>query len=64
MIKVGPFDQESEFNECELVCYCFQFTRKQIEKNYVDSGRSVILQKIANKKAGECDCARRNPKDR
>lgn len=54
-----------EFKENDLVCYCFHFTRKQIEKDYMDNGRSVILEKITNeKKSGGCDCAKKNPKGR
>ncbi|MFH7321005.1 hypothetical protein ACHHRT_10410 [Desulfurivibrio sp. D14AmB] len=54
-----------ELKESDLVCYCAQFTRKQIEEDYVDNGRSTILEKIADeKKGGGCDCARKNPKGR
>jgi hypothetical protein len=53
------------FKENELVCYCFQFTRKQIERDYIDNGRSTILKKIAQeKKTGGCDCGLKNPKGR
>ena len=54
-----------EFKENDLICYCFQLTRKQIEQDYVANGHSVILEKITSeKKAGGCDCARKNPKGR
>lgn len=64
MITIDPFQQERNvFEENDLVCHCFQYTRKQIEKDYMDNGRSKILEKITNeKKTGGCDCARRNPK--
>ncbi len=66
MIKIGPTDEKiGKFKENDLVCYCFQYTRKQIEKDYIDNGRSVILEKITSaKKAGGCDCAQKNPKGR
>ena len=66
MIKISPFDQDrSEFKDNDLVCYCFQYTKKQIEKDYIDNGRSMILEKIAlEKKIGGCDCALKNPKGR
>jgi hypothetical protein len=36
MIEIGPPDQEiGEFKEKDVGCYCFQFTRKQIEKDYM-----------------------------
>jgi hypothetical protein len=66
MISLSRITQErNEFNENDLVCYCFQYTRKQIEKDYTDSGRSTILEKITReKKTGGCDCARKNSKGR
>jgi hypothetical protein len=66
MISLSRITQEkNEFKENDLVCYCFQYTRKQIEKDYTDNGRSMILEKITlQKKTGGCDCARKNPKGR
>jgi len=53
------------FKEDDLVCHCFQYTRKQIEEDWLQNGRSTILEKIAReKKAGGCDCANKNPKGR
>jgi hypothetical protein len=55
----------NEFKDDGLVCYCFQYTKNQIEKDYMDNGRSVILEKITlEKKSGGCDCAQKNPKGR
>ena len=55
----------NEFKDDDLVCCCFQYTKKQIEKDYMDNGRSVILEKITlEKKSGGCDCAQKNPKGR
>ncbi len=66
MIKLSPLDPErNEFDDNDLVCYCFQYTKKQIEKDYTDNGRSMILERIAlEKKTGGCDCAQKNPKGR
>lgn len=56
---------KDEFKEDDLVCHCFQYTRKQIEEDYLGVGRSTILERIAReKKTGGCDCARKNPKGR
>ena len=56
---------KTKFKEEDLVCYCFQYTRKQIEDDFLENGRSMILKKIAReKKAGGCDCAWKNPKIR
>ncbi len=66
MIKISTRDQDrGEFKDNDLVCYCFQYTRKQIEKDYIDNGRSMILEKITlEKKTGGCDCTLKNPKGR
>lgn len=65
-MKIEPFGHKIvEFKENDLVCYCFQFTRRQIEKDYIDNGSSTILEKIAReKKAGGCDCYQKNPRGR
>jgi len=66
MIQLSPSAQEkNEFKDNDLVCYCFQYTRKEIEKDYTDNGRSIILERITlEKKAGGCDCAQNDPKGR
>jgi hypothetical protein len=56
---------DHEFQDDELVCYCFNYTKSRIVNDYVENGRSVILEKIASaKKAGGCDCTIKNPKKR
>ena len=68
MINLNSIDQEkveTEFKDDDLVCYCFQYTKKQIEEDFIKNGESTILKKIAlAKKNGECDCAIKNPKGR
>jgi hypothetical protein len=49
----------------DLICYCFGYSRQDIEDDFAKNGRSLIMEKImAEKKAGACDCAKRNPKGR
>ena len=49
----------------DFVCYCFGYTKYDIEQDFITNGRSLILEKIAaEKKAGACDCANKNPKGR
>ncbi len=56
---------DHEFQDDVLICHCFNYTKKQIENDYVENGRSTILEKIASeKKAGGCTCAIKNPKNR
>ena len=66
MIEIGPYSQErNEFKDNDLVCYCFKYTKRDIEKDYLDNGRSLIYEKITfEKKAGGCNCAKKNPKGR
>lgn len=49
----------------ELVCYCFNHTASDIERDVRLNGNSTILEKIlSEKKAGACLCAVKNPKGR
>jgi hypothetical protein len=49
----------------ETVCYCFNYTDRDIEKDVEANGFSMIIKKItAEKKAGACQCPTKNPKDR
>jgi copper chaperone CopZ len=49
----------------DLICYCFEYTRDDIEQDFIKNGRSLIMEKIAaEKKTGRCDCAIKNPKGR
>ena len=66
MISIGRFDQkQSEFKDDDLVCYCFEFKKKDIEKDFLENGYSAILDKISNeKKINGCDCVNKNPKKR
>jgi len=48
-----------------LICHCFGYTAGDIEQDVIKNGRSLILEKIiAEKRAGGCDCAAKNPKGR
>ena len=56
---------KNEFQSYGLVCYCFKFTRDDIEQDYMKNGQSMIIANIsAQKKSGGCDCANKNPKGR
>ena len=47
----------------DFICYCFEYTRQDIQTDYQKNGRSLILEKIqAEKKFGTCQCATKNPK--
>jgi len=48
---------------CELICYCFNYSKDDIEKDYLENGRSLIMERIsAEKKFGNCQCTTKNPK--
>jgi len=54
--------QNKEFKDEDLVCYCFGYTKKDIESDFNKNGRSIIYEKIVfEKKAGKCDCALKHP---
>jgi len=49
----------------QKICYCFDYTVADIERDVLDHGRSLLMEKItASKKAGRCQCADKNPKGR
>ena len=49
----------------QLVCHCFGFTGADIERDALAHGRSTILERIvAEKAAGGCQCAVKNPSGR
>ncbi|CAB1060114.1 hypothetical protein D1BOALGB6SA_4879 [Olavius sp. associated proteobacterium Delta 1] len=49
----------------DLICYCFGYTKEDIEKDYRNNGCSLIMERISNeKKFGNCQCAVKNPKGR
>lgn len=66
MIEIEPhFQKTNEFKDDDLVCYCFKYSKIDIENDYRDNGRSLIYEKIASEKnAGGCNCAKENPKRR
>ena len=51
------------FSDDDLVCHCFKYTKRDIENDYRENGRSSICERIAaEKKADACNCAALNPK--
>ena len=63
MIEIkSSFPKQNKFNDDDLVCYCFKHTKKDIENDLIENGRSLIYEKIVlEKKAGGCNCASTNP---
>src|SRR5258708_27526715 len=44
------------------VCYCFGFTRKDIQREIAETGHSAIAERIKTEvKAGHCACEVKNP---
>lgn len=55
--------RDHQYQKHDLVCYCFEYTRKDIENDYLKNNSSKIMEKIASeKKAGKCNCVEKNPK--
>ena len=63
MIEIkSSFPKRNKFNDEDFVCYCFEYTKKDIESDFNENGRSFIYEKIVfEKKAGGCNCASKNP---
>jgi hypothetical protein len=49
----------------DLICYCFNYSAEDIEQDYLKNGNSSIIGKIQlEKKFGNCQCEKKNPKSR
>ena len=49
----------------EVICYCYDYSREDIIKDFQKNGRSLIMEKIrSEKRLGNCRCAIKNPKGR
>lgn len=47
----------------DLICYCFGYSEGDIRRDYLENGRSTILERIQmEKKFGNCQCETKNPK--
>jgi len=45
-----------------LICYCFNYTESDIIADILKNRQSTIEERIkAEKKAGACECASKNP---
>lgn len=52
-------------NLSELICYCFNYSAEDIKQDYLKNNHSAIMAKIQwEKKLGNCQCAKKNPKGR
>ncbi|BDD86535.1 hypothetical protein DPPLL_09000 [Desulfofustis limnaeus] len=64
MAQIKPIASErQQFQDNDLVCYCFSYTKKAIEEDFSAHGYSTILEKIkTEKKNNGCHCETRNPR--
>ncbi len=64
MIELKPLNQQRhEYRDDELVCFCFDYTRHDIETDCQEHGRSTIMERITlEKKRDGCNCSTKNPK--
>jgi hypothetical protein len=47
----------------DLICYCFGYSEEDIRRDFLEKGKSTIMEKIqTEKKLGSCQCATKNPK--
>jgi len=46
-----------------LICYCFEYSKEDIEQDVIKNKKSLIMEEIiAEKKQGGCSCTTKNPK--
>ena len=58
LVRVGA----KEGSDPIPVCYCFGFTRKDIENEIVATGRSTVAERISEEvRRGNCACEVKNP---
>ncbi len=46
----------------EKVCYCFNYTKQDIQEDFRKYGKSTIMNHIVDEKRdGKCECESKNP---
>jgi NAD(P)H-nitrite reductase large subunit len=62
LVKHG---HNNQFKDDDLICYCFEYTKKDIEDDFRANGYSTIMEKIKKEKSSNgCNCEVKNPKGR
>ncbi|MDQ1239120.1 MAG: hypothetical protein QG577_1305 [Thermodesulfobacteriota bacterium] len=55
----------NKHGEDQLICYCFGYTKRDLEEDFRNNGSSSIMERImAEKRFGGCQCASKNPSGR
>jgi NAD(P)H-nitrite reductase large subunit len=55
-------DRRDHLQGDDLICFCFRYTRQDIERDFIKNGCSTILEKIKREKStGSCQCEANNP---
>ncbi len=55
--------EKNNFEDYDLVCFCFEYTKKDIEEDLKNHGYSKILEKIKTEKKNKgCNSEVKNPK--
>ncbi len=55
--------QQNTFEDNDIVCHCFGYSKKDIIEDFIKNDSSIISVRIAKeKKANGCDCKAKNPK--
>jgi hypothetical protein len=63
MIVLNAKTPNSSFKDDDLICYCFEYTKRNIEEDFTTNGRSTILERIKKEKSiNGCSCEIKNPK--
>ena len=55
-------NHKDHFKDDDLICYCFRYTKRDIEQDFIKNDCSTILEKIKQEKSiGSCQCEVKNP---
>jgi hypothetical protein len=62
-VAAGKIQIEGIMMVKDLICFCFEYSADDINQDYLENGKSTIMEKIQQeKKFGNCRCATMNPK--
>jgi NAD(P)H-nitrite reductase large subunit len=63
MVILNAKTPKSNFKDDDFICYCFEYTKKNIEEDFTTNGCSTILERIKREKSiNGCNCEIKNPK--
>ena len=60
-MKTNPIHSNPHSKD-QSICYCFGYTKHDLEEDFRSNGKSLIMERImAEKRLGGCQCDSKNP---